>query len=65
MAKAAERAVNDPAEVVAEAGVRFLAPVPDPPSIRDFYAGTSRRHQQHHPAVWRSDTAAPLTILAA
>ena len=38
MAEAAGRAVNDPAEVVAEDGVRFLAPVPDPPSIRDFYA---------------------------
>jgi hypothetical protein len=38
MGEAAERAVNDPAEVVAEDGVRFLAPVPDPPSIRDFYA---------------------------
>ncbi len=38
MAAAAGRALNDPAEVVAEDGVRFLAPVPDPPSIRDFYA---------------------------
>jgi 2-keto-4-pentenoate hydratase/2-oxohepta-3-ene-1,7-dioic acid hydratase in catechol pathway len=38
MAEAAERAIADPAEVVAEDGVRFLAPVPDPPSIRDFYA---------------------------
>jgi 2-keto-4-pentenoate hydratase/2-oxohepta-3-ene-1,7-dioic acid hydratase in catechol pathway len=38
MAEAAERAVNEPAEVVAEGGVRFLAPVPDPPSLRDFYA---------------------------
>ena len=38
MAAAAERAVSDPAEVVAEAGARFLAPVPEPPSIRDFYA---------------------------
>lgn len=38
MAEAAERALNDPAEVVADDGVRFLAPVPDPPSIRDFYA---------------------------
>jgi 2-keto-4-pentenoate hydratase/2-oxohepta-3-ene-1,7-dioic acid hydratase in catechol pathway len=38
MAEAARRAVSDPAEVVAEDGVRFLAPVPDPPSIRDFYA---------------------------
>jgi 2-keto-4-pentenoate hydratase/2-oxohepta-3-ene-1,7-dioic acid hydratase in catechol pathway len=38
MAEAAERAMNAPAEVVPEAGVRFLAPVPKPPSIRDFYA---------------------------
>lgn len=38
MAEAAGRALNDPAEVVAGDGVRFLAPVPDPPSIRDFYA---------------------------
>jgi 2-keto-4-pentenoate hydratase/2-oxohepta-3-ene-1,7-dioic acid hydratase in catechol pathway len=36
--EAAERAIADPVEVVAEEGVRFLAPVPDPPSIRDFYA---------------------------
>ena len=38
MTAAAGRAMNDPAEVVPEAGVRFLAPVPQPPSIRDFYA---------------------------
>ncbi|HEY2576348.1 MAG TPA: fumarylacetoacetate hydrolase family protein [Streptosporangiaceae bacterium] len=38
MAEAAGRARNDPAEVVAEGGVRLLAPVPQPPSIRDFYA---------------------------
>lgn len=38
MAEAAGRAMSDPAEVVAEADVRFLAPVPEPPSIRDFYA---------------------------
>ena len=38
LAEAAEQARNDPAEVVAEDGVWFLAPVPDPPSIRDFYA---------------------------
>ena len=38
LAQAAERAVSEPAEVVAEADVRFLAPVPEPPSIRDFYA---------------------------
>lgn len=38
LADAAERAISDPAEVVPEAGARFLAPVPEPPSIRDFYA---------------------------
>jgi 2-keto-4-pentenoate hydratase/2-oxohepta-3-ene-1,7-dioic acid hydratase in catechol pathway len=38
MAEAAGRALSDPAEVVPEADVRFLAPVPEPPSIRDFYA---------------------------
>jgi 2-keto-4-pentenoate hydratase/2-oxohepta-3-ene-1,7-dioic acid hydratase in catechol pathway len=38
MAQAARRAVSDPAEVVPEADVRYLAPVPEPPSIRDFYA---------------------------
>src|SRR5262249_39931316 len=38
MAKASEPAVHDPAEVVGEDRVRFLAPVPEPPSIRDFYA---------------------------
>lgn len=38
MAAAAERAMREPAEVVPEAEARFLAPVPEPPSIRDFYA---------------------------
>jgi 2-keto-4-pentenoate hydratase/2-oxohepta-3-ene-1,7-dioic acid hydratase in catechol pathway len=38
MADAAERAVRDPFEVVDEASVRFRAPVPTPPSIRDFMA---------------------------
>ena len=38
LAGAAERAVRAPAEVVDPAGVRLLAPVPRPPSIRDFYA---------------------------
>jgi 2-keto-4-pentenoate hydratase/2-oxohepta-3-ene-1,7-dioic acid hydratase in catechol pathway len=38
LADAAERAMSDPAEVVPEADARFLAPVPEPPSIRDFYA---------------------------
>lgn len=38
LAAAAERAVQDPFEVVEEEGARFLAPVPVPPSIRDFMA---------------------------
>jgi len=38
LAQAAERAMRDPAEVIPEADARFLAPVPEPPSIRDFYA---------------------------
>ncbi|RZU32165.1 fumarylacetoacetate hydrolase family protein [Blastococcus saxobsidens] len=38
MAKAAERALQDPFEVVEEAGAQFLAPIPAPPSIRDFMA---------------------------
>jgi 2-keto-4-pentenoate hydratase/2-oxohepta-3-ene-1,7-dioic acid hydratase in catechol pathway len=38
MADAAERAVRDPFEVVDEATARFRAPVPTPPSIRDFMA---------------------------
>lgn len=38
LAQAAGRAISDPAEVMAEGDVRFLAPVPEPPSIRDFYA---------------------------
>ncbi len=38
MAEAAERALRDPLEVVDEAGARFRAPIPSPPSIRDFMA---------------------------
>ena len=38
MADARERARNDPFEVVPLASVRLLAPVPRPPSIRDFMA---------------------------
>lgn len=38
MAAAAERAVADPWEVVPEADARFRAPVPRPPSVRDFMA---------------------------
>jgi 2-keto-4-pentenoate hydratase/2-oxohepta-3-ene-1,7-dioic acid hydratase in catechol pathway len=38
LAEAGERALRDPFEVVEEAGARFLAPIPSPPSIRDFMA---------------------------
>ncbi len=38
MAAAAERAVADPWEVVPEETARFRAPIPLPPSIRDFMA---------------------------
>jgi 2-keto-4-pentenoate hydratase/2-oxohepta-3-ene-1,7-dioic acid hydratase in catechol pathway len=38
LATAAQQAVNDPAEVVAQAEVRLRAPIPLPPSIRDFMA---------------------------
>jgi 2-keto-4-pentenoate hydratase/2-oxohepta-3-ene-1,7-dioic acid hydratase in catechol pathway len=38
LARAAEQALADPLDVVAEADVRLLAPVPAPPSVRDFYA---------------------------
>lgn len=38
MAEAAERAVNDPFEVVDEGQAHFRAPIPSPPSIRDFMA---------------------------
>jgi len=35
---AGDRAVSDPAEVLPLASVRLMAPVPRPPSVRDFYA---------------------------
>ena len=38
LAEAGERALRDPFEVVEETGAHFLAPVPAPPSIRDFMA---------------------------
>ncbi|MBV8528534.1 MAG: fumarylacetoacetate hydrolase family protein [Candidatus Dormibacteraeota bacterium] len=38
MAHAADRARVDPSEVHAIADVQLLAPVPDPPTVRDFYA---------------------------
>lgn len=37
LATAAQQAVNDPAEVVAQAEVRLRAPIPLPPSIRDSW----------------------------
>jgi 2-keto-4-pentenoate hydratase/2-oxohepta-3-ene-1,7-dioic acid hydratase in catechol pathway len=38
LAEAGERARRDPSEVVELSDVRLLAPVPVPPSVRDFYA---------------------------
>ncbi len=38
LAEAAERALGDPLEVIAEADVVLRAPIPVPPSVRDFYA---------------------------
>ena len=38
LVEAAERALRAPAEVVALADARLLAPIPTPPSIRDFMA---------------------------
>jgi 2-keto-4-pentenoate hydratase/2-oxohepta-3-ene-1,7-dioic acid hydratase in catechol pathway len=38
MAAAGERARHDPAEVVSSEDAMLLAPIPHPPSIRDFYA---------------------------
>ena len=38
LATAGGRAVSDPAEILPMGAVRLLAPVPRPPSIRDFYA---------------------------
>jgi 2-keto-4-pentenoate hydratase/2-oxohepta-3-ene-1,7-dioic acid hydratase in catechol pathway len=38
LAAAAERALREPAEVVPLDAARLLAPIPDPPSIRDFMA---------------------------
>ena len=38
MAHAADRAQVDPSEVHPLTDVRLLAPIPDPPTIRDFYA---------------------------
>jgi 2-keto-4-pentenoate hydratase/2-oxohepta-3-ene-1,7-dioic acid hydratase in catechol pathway len=38
LARAADRATRDPAEVLPLAAVQLRAPVPDPPTLRDFYA---------------------------
>lgn len=38
MAAAADTAIRDPFEVVAESDAQFRAPIPRPPSIRDFMA---------------------------
>jgi hypothetical protein len=38
LADAAERALRDPVEVLPEGSVRLRAPIPDPPSVRDFMA---------------------------
>jgi 2-keto-4-pentenoate hydratase/2-oxohepta-3-ene-1,7-dioic acid hydratase in catechol pathway len=58
LARAGERARSDPAGVVAVGDVRLRPPVPQPPSIRDFYAfeqhvkaGRERRGLEMDP-VW-------------
>lgn len=38
LARSAEQALADPLDVVAEADAKLLAPIPVPPSVRDFYA---------------------------
>jgi 2-keto-4-pentenoate hydratase/2-oxohepta-3-ene-1,7-dioic acid hydratase in catechol pathway len=38
LARAGERALGEPAEMVALGDVRLRAPIPRPPSVRDFYA---------------------------
>jgi 2-keto-4-pentenoate hydratase/2-oxohepta-3-ene-1,7-dioic acid hydratase in catechol pathway len=38
LAEAGERALNDPADVHELGALRLLAPIPVPPSVRDFYA---------------------------
>ncbi len=38
LAAAGQRALNDPAEVVALDAVRLRSPIPRPPTVRDFYA---------------------------
>ena len=38
LARSGEQALADPLDVVAEGEAQLLAPVPVPPSVRDFYA---------------------------
>ena len=38
LAEARDQAMSDPLEVLPASGVHFLAPIPRPPSIRDFFA---------------------------
>jgi 2-keto-4-pentenoate hydratase/2-oxohepta-3-ene-1,7-dioic acid hydratase in catechol pathway len=38
LARAGEEALADPLDVVPEGGAELLAPIPVPPSVRDFYA---------------------------
>ena len=38
LARAGEEALADPLDVVPEADAELLAPIPEPPSVRDFYA---------------------------
>jgi 2-keto-4-pentenoate hydratase/2-oxohepta-3-ene-1,7-dioic acid hydratase in catechol pathway len=38
LARSAEQAFADPLDVLPEAGAELLAPIPAPPSVRDFYA---------------------------
>ena len=56
LARAGERALAAPAEVVALSGVRLRAPIPRPPTVRDFFAfeqhvkaGRQRRGQEMIP----------------
>jgi 2-keto-4-pentenoate hydratase/2-oxohepta-3-ene-1,7-dioic acid hydratase in catechol pathway len=58
LARAGERALRQPAEVVPLGGARLRAPIPRPPSVRDFYAfeahvraGRKRRGLEMDP-VW-------------
>jgi 2-keto-4-pentenoate hydratase/2-oxohepta-3-ene-1,7-dioic acid hydratase in catechol pathway len=58
LARAGERARQDPIEVVALADVRLRAPIPRPPTLRDFYAfeqhvrAGRQRWGYHIDSVW-------------